>query len=358
MVKLKITEFLKDYLKNPFSKPFFISFLTLLTITYILNVLFFLFPLNLLVFSLYVLFMPFASGFFCIFLLFPVLFLSKKDQFDKIRGIYYTFFLALAIILAIPMWILGFLNLFIGLVAYVFLIVIGNMSGYFDQPEEGWIAKIPKNKAMSYFFLFLSSLIPIGYFAYIIISNGAFDLGSIASLFFSNFFVLFLCFIAMIIIYPINIIAISVTTNETGKRIALFSIVFVITIVSWTSQIVNAFNVITISIIELILLLITFVNSVKLLGEFHEGSEEKRSQPVQAIKFIFFSAMLFGYLISKLSLTTFTIWLNSMPFMFIPIPDLGTIIPNLIQILLALVLVIIFLLINIRKSEKRFKIAE
>ncbi|NHI92989.1 MAG: hypothetical protein EAX96_10845 [Candidatus Lokiarchaeota archaeon] len=355
MVKLKIIEFLKDYVKNPFSKPFFVSFLILLTFTYIFNVLFYLFPQNFLVFSSYILFMPFASGFFCIFLLFPLLFLTKKDQFDNVRGIYYSFFLVSIIVLAFPMWVLGFLNLFIGLVAFVFLIVIGNMSGYFDKEEEGWIAKIPRNKAMSFFLLFLSSLIPIGYFAYVIISNGAFDWGSIASLFFANFFILLLCFIAMIIIYPINIIAISVTTNETGKRIALFSIVFVITIVSWTSQIVDAFNPITISLIELLLLLITLVNSVKLLGEYHKNGQETRSQPIQAIRFIFFSAMLFGYLISKLSLTTFTIWLNSMPFLFITIPDLGNIIPNLIQIVLALVLVVIFLFINIQKSEKRFK---
>jgi len=209
--------------------------------------------------------MPFASGFFCIFLLFPLLFLSKKDQFNSVQRTYIVLFFVSIIILAIPMWILGFINLYIGLVAFVFLIVIGNMSGYFDQEEEGWIAKIPRNKAMSFFLLFISSLIPIGYFAYVIISNGAFDLSSITSLFFTNFFILLLCFIAMIIIYPINIIAIFVTTNETGKRIALFSIVFVITIVSWTSQIVNAFDAITISLIELLLILITFVNSVKLL---------------------------------------------------------------------------------------------
>ena len=159
----------------------------------------------------------------------------------------------------------------------------------------------------------------------------------------------------MIIIYPINIIAIFITTNETGKRIALFSIVFVITIVSWTSQIVNAFNPITVSLIELLLILITFVNSVKLLGEYHKNDQETPSQPVQAFRFTFFTAMLFGYLIGKFFLTTFTIWLNSMPLMFITIPDLGNIIPNLIQIVLALVLVIIFLFINIKKSEKRFK---
>ena len=355
MVKLKIIEFLKDNLKNPFSKPFFISFFILLSFTYILNVLFYLFPLNYLVSSLYILFMPFASGFFCIFLFYPLLFLAKKDQFDNVRGTYYGLFLVFMIILAIPMWILGFINLYIGLVAFVFLIVIGNMSGYFDQEEEGWIAKIPRSKAMSFFLILLSSLIPIGYFAYVIISNGAFDWGSIMSLFFANFFILLLCFIAMIIIYPINIIAISVTTNETGKRIALFSIVFVITMVSWTSQIVNAFNPITVSLIELLLLLITFVNSVKLLGEYHKNDQETRSQPIRANRFILFSAMLFGYLISKLSLTTFTIWLNSMPFLFITIPDLGNIIPNLIQIVLALVLVVIFLFVNIQKSEKRFK---
>ena len=355
MVKLKIIEFLKDNIKNPFSKPFFISFFILLGFTYLLNVLFYLFPQNFLVNSFYLIFMPFASGFFCIFLLFPLLFLAKKDQFDNVRGIYYAFFLILMIILAIPMWIVGFLNFYIGLVAFVFLIVIGNMSGYFDQEEKGWIAKIPRNKGMSFFLLFISSLIPIGYFAYVIISNGAFDWASIVSLFFANSFILLLCIIAMIITFPISIIAIIVTTNETGKRVALFSIVFVITIVGWTSQIVNAFDPIVVSLIELLLLLVTFVNSVNLLGKYHENDQEPPSQPIQAIRFIFFSAMLFGYLIGKLSLTTFTIWLNSIPFMFITIPNLGNIIPNLIQIVLALVLVVIFLLLNIKKSEKRFK---
>jgi len=73
---------------------------------------------------------------------------------------------------------------------------------------------------------------------------------------------------------------------------------------------------------------------------------------LDALIFIFFCSAFFGYLIAKTSLTIISVRLNMWG---IPVPDLGSVIPNLIQITLALVIVLPFLLINVFSLRKKLK---
>jgi hypothetical protein len=140
---------------------------------------------------------------------------------------------------------------------------------------------------------------------------------------------------------------------------------------TWIYEVIGDFSLTQITIAQLPILLFTLYNILsQVKGEidnFDTSIKKARSSSVyrifrkksnnhqlDALVFLIFCSLFFGYLTAKTSLSIITIKLNKWLNMWsISIPDIGKLVPNIIQIVIALIIVVPFLIISTYSLNKK-----
>lgn len=355
--------FIKIALQNPFSRIFVFFFIIFVFITMALSMFYYNNPI--MIGIILVIVLPYFAGFFTFFLVIIVLLQNRKGKkivdkhvFDKWNRFVIMWSIILFIIPVI--WVIGLINMVIGFWVFVWFIVVGNMNSMIRKDSGIW-AKFPANKILNLFLLGVMCAIPIVVFALNTRSSNV-------------FFGFIIGYIAIGIIGVLCFVIIIIFNKEIGKRVALFGIFFVYTITVWAVKAVGSFQssggggagmelalempifVITIYNIfsEVKDSVNTFDDTVddqelegplyKLLSKFID------EDLLDALIFVFFCSAFFGYLMAKIVLTTISQTLSIS--LGTPVIDLGVLIPNTIQIIIALILVIPFLISNVMMLKK------
>jgi len=385
--------FIKNAYRNPFSKMFVILFVMFLTITIALSIFYASDPvlIGIMMFLLF----PYFAGFFFVFIVILLVFQRFRDakmidklMFDK----WNQFVIIWGGISCVIIWIIGIINMVIGFWVFVWFIVIGNMNSMIRKDTWIW-AKIPANKWVNLIILSLIWIIPLvifGIYLGIALKSDVTNMNVVVEYLITHGVGLLAGYIAVITIGGICFWIIVFSNKEIGKRVAIFALFFVYTITVWALKAAGSFDTsnaggtTTELAFEGPIIVITIYNMFTELKESEiwdikerRGKTKKelkkfdkhirkmghKEDPLyrflskhvdrdvlDALVFVFFCSAFFGYYTAKVALTTVSATLS--------LPDLGVLIPNLIQITIALILVIPFLINSVIALRKDFKDAK
>ncbi|MBD3195524.1 MAG: hypothetical protein GF317_10740 [Candidatus Lokiarchaeota archaeon] len=363
--------FFKICINNPFTKTFTYLFFLFFAIICILGLIY---GINTDLFGLTILILfPFFSGFFFLYLIYPLIFQNKENNIS-FKKEYNLSIIISALVLCIPIWVLGILNMFIGLFLFVYILVVGNLSSLFEQKNR-LLEKIPANKLLNLFLLLIAFVIPMVFFGIKLVSEvgveNILNLEAVLGYLLSHGIILLFGDVAVMIVCPISIGIVLLSNKEVGKRVVVFCFLFIWLIMTWIYEVIGDFSLTQIAIAQLPILLFTLYNILsQVKGEienFDTSVKKAQSSSVyrifrkksnnhllNALVFLIFCSLFFGYLTAKTSLSIITIRLNKWLNMWsISIPDIGTLVPNIIQIIIALIIVVPFLIISAYSLNKK-----
>lgn len=360
--------YFKRSMNNPLTKFFTYCFFLFFMITITLGMIY---DLNPDIFGLIVLILfPFISGFFFLNLLYPLIFQRQRNK-KSFEKKYNRSIMISSLVLCIPIWILGILNMFIGLFIFVFILVGGNLSTMFEKGNKLY-QKVPANKPFSLFLIMLALILPLVFFGIKVIGEvgleNILNMSAVFAYLLTHGIILLFGYVSVLIVCPISIVIIVFSKKEVGKRLALFCILFVWLIMTWIYEFIGDFSLTQIAIAQLPILLITLYNifsqvkrEVKDIDKSVKKAEsnliykifnrKSDNEVLKALIFVLFCSSFFGYLTAKTSLSIITTALNMWG---IFIPDMGILVPNVVSIIIALIIVVPFLLINTSSLNRKF----
>ena len=362
--------FWRSNLNNPFGKVFSYYFFPFL---FIVGVLGFTFNYNPTIIGIMVaFFFPFIAGFFTLFLLYPIIFQKLRN-----KKLYSGLIPILSLVLFVPIWILGFLNMYLGFFVFVYYLVVGNMKSIFNKQRYN---RVPTHKFLNVIIVLIAFILPILLFSVYLINDVGFNnlfSAIVIKGIISYAGVLFVGYIAVWIVCPTSLFIVIFFDKGLGKRVALFCLLFVWVIITWILKIIGEFSApitITAQAPIIFITLYNIFNQTKKFGHKHvEKFEEsvnvgKRSltynvlnrfineDALDALTFVFFCSAFFGYLTAVTGLTSLSISLKKLLTILnikgLQIPDFGVVLPYFIQIVIAISIVFSFLIYNIYKYRK------